>query len=195
MLGREGVTRTDILLTSNALTGLVAGLLFYTLTNNERERRKLVRERLSTISEMNHHIRNALQVITYATATGNHDESVDLIRTSVERIEWALREVLPGFPYNGKVRFRFLPFAILCFCLCVGGAALSQDAPQPQPQPPDSSQDSPQDSPPAPVERVHTDKSTPPPKDNAKLPPRTDNVPADESSSKQTRIDVEPPLG
>ncbi len=184
MLGREGVTRTDILLTSNGLTGLVAGLLFYTLTNVERQRRKLVRERLSTISEMNHHIRNALQVITYATATGNHDESVELIRTSVERIEWALREVLPGFPYNTKVRFRFLPFALLCFCLCIGGIALSQDAPP---------QDSSQDSPSAPVERVHTDKSTPPPKDNAKLPPRTDNIPADESSSKQTQIDVAPP--
>ncbi len=184
MLGREGVTRTDILLMSNGLTGLVAGLLFYTLTNVERQRRNLVRERLSTISEMNHHIRNALQVITYATATGNHDESVELIRTSVERIEWALREVLPGFPYNTKVRFRFLPFALLCFCLCIGGIALSQDAPP---------QDSSQDSPSAPVERVHTDKSTPPPKDNAKLPPRTDNIPADESSSKQTQIDVAPP--
>ena len=43
------------------------------------------------------------------------------------------------------------------------------------------------------MERVHTDKSTPPPKDNAKLPPRTDNIPADESSSKQTEIDVAPP--
>jgi tetratricopeptide (TPR) repeat protein len=199
MLGREGVTRTDILLTSNGLTGLVAGLLFYTLTNVERQRRKLVRERLSTISEMNHHIRNALQVITYATATGNHDESVELIRTSVERIEWALREVLPGFPYNSKVSFRFLPFALLCFCLCIGGVALSQDATKPPDSSPpqDSSQDSPQDSsqdsPAPPVERVHTDKSTPPPKDNAKLPPRTDNIPADESSSKQTQIDVQPP--
>jgi hypothetical protein len=44
---------------------------------------------------MNHHIRNALQVITYATAADT-EESVELIRDSVERIEWALREVLPG---------------------------------------------------------------------------------------------------
>jgi hypothetical protein len=95
LLARDGVTRNDILLTSNALTGIVAGFLFFSLTNNERLRRNLVRERLSTIAEMNHHIRNALQIITYATATGN-DESVELIRSSVERIEWALREVLPG---------------------------------------------------------------------------------------------------
>ena len=45
---------------------------------------------------MNHHIRNALQVITYATATDNQKNSVNLIHSSVERIEWALREVLPG---------------------------------------------------------------------------------------------------
>ena len=96
LLAKDGVTRTDILLTSNALTGIVAGFLFFSLTNNERLRRKVVRERLRTIAEMNHHIRNALQVITYAAATENNHESVELIRSSVERIEWALREVLPG---------------------------------------------------------------------------------------------------
>ena len=44
-----------------------------------------------------------------------------------------------------------------------------------------------------PVEQVPTDKSAPPPKDNRKSPPRSDNVPAGESSSKQTQIDVSPP--
>ena len=95
LLAKDGVTRSDILVTSNALTGIVAGFLFYSLANNERLRRKFVRERLRTIAEMNHHIRNSLQVITYATAA-DPDGSVELIRDSVERIEWALREVLPG---------------------------------------------------------------------------------------------------
>ena len=45
---------------------------------------------------MNHHIRNSLQVITYATATQSNSESMEMIRSSVERIEWALREVLPN---------------------------------------------------------------------------------------------------
>ncbi len=100
LLARDGVTRTDILIVSNALTGVVAGLLFYSLSNNERQRRHLVSERLHTIAEMNHHIRNALQVITYASAAQNQTDSVDLIRSSVERIEWALREVLPGHVTN-----------------------------------------------------------------------------------------------
>jgi len=90
------VTRLDILLLSNGLTGLVAGYLFYTWALNERMRRELIRERLRTIAEMNHHIRNALQVITYAMVAGKDDGSVEMIRDSVERIEWALREVLPG---------------------------------------------------------------------------------------------------
>lgn len=100
LLAKDGVTRTDILITSNALTGIVTGLFFYSLSNNERQRRQLVGERLRTIAEMNHHIRNALQVITYASAAQNQTDSVDLIRSSVERIEWALREVLPGHVTN-----------------------------------------------------------------------------------------------
>ncbi len=44
-----------------------------------------------------------------------------------------------------------------------------------------------------PVEQVPTDKSAPPPSDNRKAPPRSDSVPANESSSKQTEIDVTPP--
>jgi len=96
LLARDGVTRTEILLTSNALTGLVAGFLFYTLALNERIRRNLMRDRLRTVAEMNHHIRNALQVITYAAEVDKNDASVEMIRNSVERIEWALREVLPG---------------------------------------------------------------------------------------------------
>lgn len=102
LLIRDGVPRYDILLTSNALTGIVAGFLFFSLTNNERLRRKVISQRLRTIAEMNHHIRNSLQVITYATAAQNNLESVDMIRSSVERIEWALREVLPN-PIDGPV--------------------------------------------------------------------------------------------
>jgi hypothetical protein len=96
LLAQDGVTRIDILLITNGLTGIVAGLLFYSLTNYERLRRNLIRNRLRTIAEMNHHIRNSLQVITYANATGKTSESMEMIRSSVERIEWALREVLPG---------------------------------------------------------------------------------------------------
>ena len=68
------------------------------------------------------------------------------------------------------VRFRYLILAL--FCLCLAGAVAAQEPP---------------------VEQVPVDKSAPPPEDNRKNPPRSDNVPAGESSSKQTQIDVSPP--
>ncbi len=43
------------------------------------------------------------------------------------------------------------------------------------------------------MEQVPVDKSAPPPPDNRKAPPRSDTVAPDESSSKQTQIDVSPP--
>jgi len=80
-----------------------------------------------------------------------------------------------------NVRFRYLLLAVLCLWLI--GAATAQDT---------SQQDtSPQDT--RPVEQVPVDKSAPAPKDNRANPPRTDNVPAGESSSKQNQIDVSPP--
>lgn len=82
-----------------------------------------------------------------------------------------------------KVKFRYLLLAIVLFSF--SAIAFAQDS-----TPQDST---PQDSPPAPVEKLPTDKNAPPPKDNAASPPRSDNVPAGESSSTQTRIDVSPP--
>ncbi len=94
------------------------------------------------------------------------------------------------------VRFRYLLFVILCLFLT--GVAAAQATPQQNPpaqdtpaqNPPDQDA-SPQDT--KPVEQLPVDKSAPAPKDNRANPPRTDNVPAGESSSKQTQIDVSPP--
>ena len=49
---------------------------------------------------------------------------------------------------------------------------------------------------PAPVETVPTDKNAPPPEDNTLSPPHSDDSAGpDESSSKQTQIDISPPAG
>ena len=91
LLVQEGVRRSDILIVSNALTGVVAAAFFYYLAGYERERRRMVRQRLNTIAEMNHHIRNALQVISYPASSQKRDDSVGMIRRSFERIEWSAR--------------------------------------------------------------------------------------------------------
>src|SRR5579864_3380290 len=74
------------------LAGILAGLLvlFYEMRRN----RELTR-RLEVIRLMNHHVRNSLQVISYASSE-DRAVQVDKVRKAIERIDWALREVLPG---------------------------------------------------------------------------------------------------
>lgn len=75
-----------------ALTGL---LLFKVLQDARRHHREVLRQ-METIAEMNHHIRNALQVIAYHNVRHpSSDQAVEHVGEAVERIEWALREVLP----------------------------------------------------------------------------------------------------
>jgi hypothetical protein len=100
-LAREGMSRGGMLLLTNSITGIVAGTFVYSLVKQEKAVRELMRERVRTIAELNHHIRNALQVIKfYGSAQGRCPESspMQLIRESADRIEWALRELLPEHP-------------------------------------------------------------------------------------------------
>ena len=71
-----------------------------------------------------------------------------------------------------KVLYRFFLLTLAFFCLF--GICAAQDDSKP-------------------VEQVPYDKSAPPPADNRTQAPRSDNVPAGESSSRQTQIDVKPP--
>lgn len=81
---------------SDALAALLAGVLFYKILDAGRRRRKLILQRLETIDQMNHHIRNALQVISFTVhANQEHAKEVSNIDRAVNRIQWALREILP----------------------------------------------------------------------------------------------------
>jgi hypothetical protein len=73
--------------------GIIAGLLIYRLEYN---RAKYLTEKLKTIEMMNHHVRNALQVIVDSAYLHGHSEQLAEIQNSVRRIDWALREILPG---------------------------------------------------------------------------------------------------
>src|SRR5579864_3248902 len=106
VLVREGMPRGGMLLLTNSITGIVAGTFVYSLAKHEKAVRELLRERVRTIAELNHHIRNALQVIKfYGAAQGRCPEPspMQLIRESADRIEWALRELLPGHPETSPV--------------------------------------------------------------------------------------------
>lgn len=71
------------------VAGLTAGLMH---SANQRQEAALLR--MQVISEMNHHIRNALGAISLTADSIQNQECVRVISDSVDRIEWALREVL-----------------------------------------------------------------------------------------------------
>ena len=73
--------------------GILSGILVFIY---ERHQHKLVLEKMRVISEMNHHVRNALQPIIYSPYLKEQAEQVKIIQEGTRRIEWALREVLPG---------------------------------------------------------------------------------------------------
>jgi hypothetical protein len=73
--------------------GIIAGLLIY---RYEYSRSKYLNVRLKTVELMNHHVRNALNVIVASAYVHEHDKQLNEIQISVNRIDWALREVLSG---------------------------------------------------------------------------------------------------
>src|SRR4029077_15551807 len=89
-----------MLFISNGLTGMFAGGLFYPMGREAKASRELVREGMQTIAELNQPSRNARQVIKFLGGqqrTGLDAMQLQLINDSVDRIEWALREVLPRY--------------------------------------------------------------------------------------------------
>src|SRR5258706_8945825 len=77
---------------SDLIAGLIAGAAFFLYA---LKRRRDVTRRLETIDEMNHHIRNALQVIANSQYLPDQHKALEAIDVAVQRIEWALQEVLP----------------------------------------------------------------------------------------------------
>jgi len=57
-------------------------------------RRRYERRLKAAVDELNHHVRNAVQAIVNQQVVCPHCDPVTLART-VQRVDWALREVLP----------------------------------------------------------------------------------------------------
>lgn len=109
-LASEGFSRWTVVIISDLITGGIAGALFYQFAKYEKYKRELIRARMHTIAELNHHIRNALQVIKFWGLQHQNcslDEvQIQFMKDSVDRIEWALREILPSYgPESGHPGF------------------------------------------------------------------------------------------
>jgi len=80
---------------SDAITALLIGALVAQLILLHRQRQQQAQARVQRIAEMNHHVRNALQVIAYWSLADKEKRQVELVQDAVNRIQWALREILP----------------------------------------------------------------------------------------------------
>ena len=89
---QQHASSLSIAMMDDALVGVGVGLLVFLY--ERRQRHNLIRK-LEVIRMMNHHVRNSLQVISLASGA-QHEDHANKVQDAVERIEWALREVLPG---------------------------------------------------------------------------------------------------
>jgi hypothetical protein len=82
-------------LLAEGLSAFFVSCLVAKLVHMSRERHRLVMARMQMIAEMNHHIRNALSPVALSLdATGNQALNRVIVE-AVDRIDWALREILP----------------------------------------------------------------------------------------------------
>lgn len=90
MLDKHAIIAFESL--DDIVIGILAALLVFYY---EQRRYRTMMDKIRMIAAMNHHVRNALQTISYAPYT-EQAKQIELIQQSVNRIQWALREVLPG---------------------------------------------------------------------------------------------------
>ena len=76
------------------VAALSSGAFVVSLNLARRRERISISERLRAIVEMNHHIRNALQVMVYHEAMNRDGESPEM-QDAIRRIEWTLHSVVP----------------------------------------------------------------------------------------------------
>ena len=94
-LSRNGNGSPRFLMVWNAVAGFAAGWMAMKTIDRERERRNTMAERLKMIGDLNHHVRNALQSIQLSAYSSQDQAIIASVGDSVQRIEWALREIVP----------------------------------------------------------------------------------------------------
>ena len=82
-------------LLAEGLSAFLVSCLVAKLTSVTRHRHRLTVARMQVIAEMNHHIRNALAPIALSVGTIENQQLIRAISEGVDRIDWALREILP----------------------------------------------------------------------------------------------------
>jgi len=80
---------------AEAVSAVVVSVLVAKLVAVVHRQQQIMLARVQIISEINHHIRNALMAISASADLSQNQKCNRVISESVQRIDWALREILP----------------------------------------------------------------------------------------------------
>jgi hypothetical protein len=97
------------IMVSNGLVALLAATLVFTLLAYGRQQRRRIMERMEALNEVNHHVRNALQALSFTAGALQGTKEGATVSESIQRIQWALLEMLPKVeptyePFQGSAR-------------------------------------------------------------------------------------------
>ncbi len=84
-----------LLVVDSILLGAMAGAVAWMY---EQRHKRITAAKLETVAQMNHLVRNDLEIIQYSAYATQNPEHIQRINDCLRHIEWALREVLPGNP-------------------------------------------------------------------------------------------------
>ena len=87
----EGVGR----LLDSLTIGLVIAIITIIEIKAVQQRRNKVMDDMRVVRELNHHVRNALQIISYAARVPETKQQVAIIDESIARIDSTLKELFP----------------------------------------------------------------------------------------------------
>jgi len=96
---------------AEAFSALIVTCLVAKLAQMARQQYHATIARMQVIGEMNHHIRNAIAPIALAADTIENQHLIRIVSEGVDRIDWALREILPrDKPFLKEERYAAYPF-------------------------------------------------------------------------------------
>jgi len=105
---RQYLPRISLVL-AGAAVALTVGLLVFQILTDIQGRYQAMLDQLRRIAELNHHIRNALQVIAYHNVPERSERAIQQVNAEVARIESVLREVSATVGHHPGIPAAILP--------------------------------------------------------------------------------------
>jgi hypothetical protein len=104
LLARMGIAAADTIL-NNFAVGVLGAVAAYLWVRHESERQARAREKLILAIELNHHIRNALALISECASLQDEQVKYRLIDAAIDRIDRVLTELVPTAGETQQPRF------------------------------------------------------------------------------------------